>query len=57
MAPLVVTNILEPSNQLERLNQYGKQQVIASNVTQILLITAPLPKPNFFAYRQISPNQ
>jgi len=44
---IIVTNILEPSNQLERLNQYGKQQVIASNVTQILLITAPLPKPNF----------
>ena len=44
---IVVTNILKPSNQLERLNQYGKRQVIASNVTQILLITAPLPKPNF----------
>ena len=29
------------------MNQYGQQQIIASNVTQILLITAPLPKPNF----------
>ena len=44
---ILVTKILEPNNQLERLNQYGQQQTIASNVTQILLITAPLPKPNF----------
>ena len=44
---ILVTKILEPNNQLERLNQYGKRQVIASNVTQILLITAPLPQPNF----------
>ena len=44
---IVVTKIMEPNNQLERLNQYGQQQIIASNVTQILLITAPLPKPNF----------
>ena len=44
---IVVTKILEPTNKIERLNQYGQQQVIASNVTQILLITAPLPKPNF----------
>ena len=44
---IVVTNIMEPNNQLERLNQYGQQQIISSNVTQILLITAPLPKPNF----------
>jgi len=44
---IVVTNIFEPKNQLERLNQYGQKQVIASNVTQILLIAAPLPKPNF----------
>ena len=29
------------------LNQSGKRQVIASNGTQILLITAPLPQPNF----------
>ncbi len=44
---IVVTKIMEPNNQLERLNQYGQRQIIASNVTQILLITAPLPKPNF----------
>ena len=44
---IVVTNILEPDNQLERLNQHGQKQIIASNVSQILLITAPLPKPNF----------
>ena len=44
---IVVTKIIEPNNQLERLNQYGRQQIIASNITQILLITAPLPKPNF----------
>ena len=44
---ILVTKILEPNNQLERLNQYGQQQTIASNITQILLITAPLPKPNF----------
>jgi len=44
---ILVTKILEPNNQLERLNQHGQQQTIASNVTQILLITAPLPKPNF----------
>ena len=44
---ILVTNILEPNNKLERLNKYGRQQTIASNVTQILLITAPLPQPNF----------
>ena len=44
---ILVTKILEPNNQLERLNQHGQQQTIASNITQILLITAPLPKPNF----------
>ena len=44
---ILVTKIIKPNNQLERLNQYGQQQIIASNVTQILLITAPLPKPNF----------
>jgi len=44
---ILVTKILEPNNQLERLNQYGQQQTVASNVTQILLITAPLPKPNY----------
>ena len=44
---ILVTEILEPNNQLERLNQFGQQQIVASNVTQILLITAPLPKPNF----------
>ena len=44
---IVVTKIIEPNNQLERLNRYGQQQIIASNITQILLITAPLPKPNF----------
>ena len=44
---IVVTKIMEPNNQLERLNRYGQQQIIASNITQILLITAPLPKPNF----------
>ena len=44
---ILVTEILEPNNQLERLNQFGQQQIVASNVTQILLVTAPLPKPNF----------
>ena len=44
---IVVIEILEPKNQLERLNLRGVQQVIASNITQILLITAPLPIPNF----------
>ena len=44
---ILVTKILKPNNQLERLNQFGQQQIVASNVTQILLITAPLPKPNF----------
>jgi|TARA_B100001750_G_C15356690_1_gene520064 ribosome biogenesis GTPase len=44
---IVVTMILEANNQLERLNQNGQQQVVASNISQILVITAPLPQPNF----------
>jgi len=44
---IVVTMILESNNQLERLNQNGQQQIVASNISQILVITAPLPQPNF----------
>ena len=44
---IVVTMILEANNRLERLNQNGQQQVVASNISQILVITAPLPQPNF----------
>ena len=41
---ILVTEILEPNNQLERLNKFGQQQIVASNVTQILLTESTIFK-------------
>ena len=49
---LLITEILESTSQLMRLNTKGQPQVVASNLTQILLITAPQPTPNLLLIDQ-----
>ena len=48
----LITEILESRSQLMRLNNRGQPQAIASNLTQILLITAPQPTPNLLLIDQ-----
>ena len=48
----LITEILESRSQLMRLNTKGQPQAIASNLTQILLITAPQPTPNLLLIDQ-----
>ena len=48
----LITEILESRSQLMRLNTKGQPQTIASNLTQILLITAPQPTPNLLLIDQ-----
>ena len=48
----LITKILESRSQLMRLNTKGQPQAIASNLTQILLITAPQPTPNLLLIDQ-----
>jgi len=42
---VLINNILDPVNQVERLNKKGFKQNIVNNVTQILLVVAVEPKP------------
>jgi len=49
---LLITEILESTSQLMRLNTKGQPQTVASNLTQILLITAPQPTPNLLLIDQ-----
>ena len=44
---VLINNILDPVNQVERLNKKGFKQNIVNNVTQILLVVAAEPKPNY----------
>ena len=48
----LITEILESNNQLMRLNTKRQPQTVASNLTQILLITAPQPTPNLLLIDQ-----
>ena len=44
----VLINKIEcPMNQVERLNKKGSKTNLVNNVTQILLVIAPEPKPNY----------
>jgi len=44
----IVTGILERSNVLERPNQRGRPELIAANLTQLVVVLAPMPAPDFF---------
>jgi ribosome biogenesis GTPase len=44
----VVTDVQERRNALERPNTRGKSELIAANLSQIVVVLAPLPEPDFF---------
>jgi ribosome biogenesis GTPase len=47
-AAVVVTNILERQNALERPDSRGKPELIAANLSQLVVVLAPMPMPDFF---------
>ena len=44
---VLISKIETPMNQVERLNKKGLKRNLVNNVTQILLVIAPEPKPNY----------
>ena len=44
---VLINKIEPPMNQVERLNKKGSKTNLVNNVTQILLVIAPEPKPNY----------
>ena len=44
---VLINKIEPPMNQVERLNKKGLKSNLVNNVTQILLVIAPEPKPNY----------
>ena len=44
---VVIDNIKQPFNKMERLNKRGIKQSIVNNLTQIILVVSPEPKPNY----------
>ena len=44
---VVIDNIKQPFNKIERLNKRGIKQSIVNNLTQIILVVSPEPKPNY----------
>ncbi len=44
---VLISKIEAPMNQVERLNKKGLKSNLVNNVTQILLVIAPEPKPNY----------
>ena len=44
---VLISKIETPMNQVERLNKKGLKSNLVNNVTQILLVIAPEPKPNY----------
>jgi len=44
---VVIDNIKPPFNKMERLNKRGIKQSIVNNLTQIILVVSPEPKPNY----------
>ena len=44
---VVIDNIKQPFNKMERLNKRGVKQSIVNNLTQIILVVSPEPKPNY----------
>jgi ribosome biogenesis GTPase len=45
---VIVTGIQERRNVLERPNSRGKPELIAANLSQLVIVLAPLPAPDFF---------
>ena len=44
---VVIKNIKQPFNEMERLNKRGVKQNLVNNLTQIILVVSPEPKPNY----------
>ena len=44
---VVINSIKQPFNEMERLNKRGVKQNLVNNLTQIILVVSPEPKPNF----------
>ena len=44
---VLISKIETPMNQVQRLNKKGLKSNLVNNVTQILLVIAPEPKPNY----------
>ena len=44
---VVITSIKKPFNEMERLNKRGIKQNLVNNLTQIILVVSPEPKPNY----------
>ena len=44
---VLISKIETPMNQVERLNKKGLKSNLVNNVTQILLVISPEPKPNY----------
>jgi len=44
---VVIERIKQPFNEMERLNKRGVKQSIVNNLTQIILVVSPEPKPNY----------
>jgi ribosome biogenesis GTPase len=47
-AEVLVTKILDRRNVLERPDSRGKHELIAANLSQIVVVLAPVPVPDFF---------
>ena len=44
---VVINSIKQPFNEMERLNKKGIKQNLVNNLTQIILVVSPEPKPNY----------
>ena len=44
---VLINKIQPPVNQVERLNKKGLKKNLVNNVSQILLVIAPEPRPNY----------
>ena len=44
---VVIKNIKQPFNEMERLNKRGVKQNLVNNLTQIILVVSTEPKPNY----------
>ena len=47
-AAVIVSGVQERSNVLERPDSRGKTEMIAANLSQIVVVLAPMPVPDFF---------
>jgi len=47
-AEMIISEILERRNVLERPDSRGKPELIAANLSQIVVVLAPMPMPDFF---------